>query len=417
MINKKYAKPLLCIALMLLPPVLFAETGAAALPVCLCAVVAVSPPGSHEGETEVAAATVCEAALRRGGILVALFPFHGDSPDIIEQFGQELYSALERMEGFSPMRVDLTDMPSSIRGGLSPSLHPGDLLMGDAPLAITGHISYNLLGQWHARIHLWRARDYRPVFADDLVAFDQESAGVILPFMLQWIFSWIPEDTPQGFGQRFLRQVEDSLLYVGVRASWNIQTFNPLHGGSNFDGNRFASFSAAASVNYKFLSFQFPDFQFMGFRSLLFGPQVEVFATYDFGLQTSSLMIPVLLRVTARMGTLSASVLGGAYWLGGGRRSDIYFSLPNEFSGGAIAGFVLGNRIGPGNLNIEIRRHWDWATTIDRRFDNSFFRRSMTSLSIGYELGFFTRNNGSVNISGRRGGRDNIENYNERQQQ
>jgi len=349
---------------------------------------------------------------------VALFPFWGAEEEAVAQFGVELYEAMLEKEDFRPIWIDMSDLPPDIPpGGFPPSVSPSPALTGDAPFAITGTIFHNPQGHRHLRLYLWKMADNRPLFIDEMIAENREIVNVIMPFMLRWLFTWIPDDEPPVVvlppppppptileGQHMIVyrdgiEVPDRWLYLGLRAGGNVQIFDPqlFYTGSIFDDGwrtddldfHFESVSAAIHLHLQFLGIRLdPSILFLGL-------QIEGIATQDFGNEMFSLTLPALLRLTLRRGTSSFSLLGGAYmfmplslfWDEPGIRFRSDESIGPFAGWGYAFGFSMGNRVGPGNLFVEMRWSNDMFTS--RIVDYS--RRNVASVSVGYELGLFNR--------------------------
>ena len=390
---------------------------------------------------------------------VAVFPFWGENQELINLFWNELFVALTEREGFHPVRIDMTNLPPGVpSGGFPPSVNPGPSLMRNMPFAITGNVFLNpLSGQWHLRLYLWHSTDIRPVISDELVAADRESIRMILPFMLEWLFSWAPgeapppplviaqpppeptpaqpepaptepepappepgpapvatpvepeptqteppprEPEPQTPADTQMA-VEDeehlvhhdeaqqwNWLYFGLRAGWNPQMFTPLWGGESFDGLDWNNISVAAHL-------YFQPFNFFGF--LFLGFQAECIILRDFDYNTFYFTLPLLARLTAHRGNSSFLLLGGAYLLipptNRWRTIDLVHKedrpIRNVNVGwGLTAGVGMGNRIGPGFLNVELRLSYDMFSS---RIADVFYHRRMITVSIGYEIGFLGR--------------------------
>ena len=337
---------------------------------------------------------------------VALLPFWGDDADAIAEFGDEVYLAMTALEGFRPVLIDMDDPPPDVpRGGFPPFVSPSPSLTGDAPFAITGSVFVDpASGLRHLRLYLWEVSDYSPIFTDKMLAPDRGTVAAFLPIMLRWLFSWIPGEDPEAVvvpqqimveGQQVIVYrdqvpVPNNRLYFGLRAGGNAQIFDPrleVWSADSLDFN-LINISAAFQTHLQFLPFRLnPGFLFLGL-------QLEGIATWDFDNEAFSLTIPALLRITARRGTSSFFLLGGPYFLlPMGSDPGITFNEDEgigPFAGwGYTFGFGMGNRVGRGNLFMELRWSHDLVTNIVN--DMGYFRRSAVSVSVGYDFGFFER--------------------------
>jgi len=329
---------------------------------------------------------------------VALIPFWNDQEDIVIQFGEELYSAIIEM-GFHPVLIDMDNLPADVpRGGFPPFMHPGPSVVGGAPLALTGDVFFNEFSdRWHLRLYLWRGVESRPV-SDELVAVNIEAFAMVLPFVLDWIFTWreiLPPDPPPPMA-------EYNFLYVGFRMGWAPQLFSPLWGSDNFRMYLGNFNYMAVSFNIRFLDFQFHNFRLLGFRyptlwpNYFLGLQLEYIAMWDASHAALTMKLPALLRLTALNTdeTRSFSLFGGAYlFLPFGESQRIQFGHVSEnVLWGYTAGFSLGRSLGPGTLHKGLRWSGDMfssarKTVTDDALHHHFNRQTFT-LFVGYEMGF-----------------------------
>jgi len=365
---------------------------------------------------------VWERRMGTRDVRIAIFPFWGENPDIVAQFGQELYAAIREMDGFAPVRVDMENLPPYIPpGGFPPHISPLPSLMGGAPLAITGLVKYSpAMRQWNLRLYLWQVSDTRPIFADELVAIDRESLAAILPYMLNWLISWtdyydpaeeeevpveeapayepvyeyeekerVPEyedETPHFW--EFPALIDDdpfyilkppiySTIFVGLNAGWNMQVLHDMFpqatDGALMARTESANLSASLSVY-----FQLINFQVSGLRFYL-GPQTEIaFFSSPLG---NGFMFPLLFRLTARWENWFVSPLVGAYLILPLDRS-IQIG-PDERSWGIGLGLGVGRELGMGHINIGFRWNQDMFSILDM----NAYNRHMIAFTVGYEVG------------------------------
>ena len=262
-------------------------------------------------------------------------------------------------------------------------MNPGPALVGDVPFAITGSVvSDGATGLSFLRLYMWRVGNIRPLISDELVAFDRESANMIIPFMLDWLLEWIDADQPARLTRNW--------LYAGARLGWNLQMFDPLWSTQGFDGLQWESFSLAVSANGQFLN---P----LGF--LFLGAQVEGILSYDLGSYAMSFEIPVLGRVTARTENSFLALLFGPHLFlpitfDGQEVRQVAHRTDRLFGNagwGYSLGFGMGTRVGPGFLNLGLRWSNDMFSSRRPADDGAFYNRRTITVSIGYELGFFRR--------------------------
>ena len=337
---------------------------------------------------------------------VALIPFWGPNAEIIAEFGEELLAAMQDLDGFDPEPVDMGNLPPDVPpGGFPPFVSPGPSMAGGRPFALTGETNYNAAeSNWRLRLFLWDISDNRLLFTDEMAVLGRDVMAMIMPSMLDWLFSWVPVPTPppppepppppppppapppvvaveaqqvvvyQGAAANVHHWV-----YFGVRAGGNLQMFRPLWPELRVDDSfdlQWENVSAAASLNFQFLRF--------------LGLQFEGVALMDFAHDDMvvSFMFPALLRLTARRGTSSLSLLGGPYFFWSPEGQGIQFNYMDELPWGFTAGFNIGNRFGPVYIFMEARWFYDMFGNY-RAMD--FDHRNTVNVSLGFELGLFRR--------------------------
>ena len=304
---------------------------------------------------------------------IAVASLWGENAAMTQMFEQELFSALFLMEGVEPLRmadgVSNRDIPAE---GFPPFVSPSLSQTGGAPYALTGNVQLNpITGQWHMRLFLWQMSDSRLLFSDEIAASDRQTVAAILPFMLEWLFFWIPGDNPasqyltnqgngvwnaQGFPRRPLKN--EYPVIIGLRAGVSPWTSrSPGH----------VPFNAA-------LSLYLPDV--LG-CPWFFGVQGEAIFMADFTKDTISLMFPFMARFTTRStSSFLSMMLGGYFFL-----PEITSELRPENSLGYMTGFSLGTRLGPGWAFFDIR----WSQ------DLPSLTNGLVTVSLGYEFGLFRR--------------------------
>jgi len=320
---------------------------------------------------------------------VALIPFWGSDNTVISQFGDELRKSVNDMAGFMPSTVDMTRLPPDVpEGGFPPYVCPSPSLTKGTPYALTGELTLNEDSQqWHLRLYLWQMADNRLIYTDELAANNQEECGENLPGLLNWIFSWIPQEAPpppppaQNAKSKiiyFSATEPDKWLYAGLRAGGSIRVNSDPsddYPSRIYVNNYYENFNVAAHVNVQLL------------HGL--GIQIEGIFSKDFApFDLSSFMFPALIRYSYRLGSMAVTALGGVYTalpLGGVVKAD-----PDpQF--GITAGFSFGNRIGPGYIYLDIRWAGDLRDTVKKDPGDAAYRRNMVSVCAGYEAGFIPK--------------------------
>ena len=332
-----------------------------------------------------------QAGIRRA---VAIIPFWGEDDSVIEQFGDELLFGVSTMKDFAPWPIDMNNLPPDVpQGGFPPFVCPSPSLTRGAPFALTGELTYSdEREQWHLRLYLWQMSDTRLLFSDELTANSREDYAGSLPGMLNWIFSWIPGGEPIHQGGGHSRVVYYAAteplkwLYAGLRTGGSLRIFRSPENEDLSDlyvnDYRFyENFSIAAHV----------------FGQLIgsFGIQLEAIYSKENEpiKQQSSFTFPGLLRYTYRRGTMAVSAMGGGYLeIPMGTMKDDFLYSPYDPLLGWTAGVTFGNRIGPGYVYIDLRWSADLSDTVKKGPpETEGYRRSMLSLCVGYEAGFFRK--------------------------
>jgi hypothetical protein len=139
--------------------------------------------------------TACMTTMKQAGVSsvakgpsvvssVALIPFWGPDKNINDQFEKEVYAAVKKQKGFSPVPVNTTDIP--------PYEIPDPSLIGGYNNALTGELRRDPDDPdfWYLTLYLWR--ENRLIFSDIVSAYDREELAASLPATLEWLFSWIP---------------------------------------------------------------------------------------------------------------------------------------------------------------------------------------------------------------------------------
>jgi hypothetical protein len=129
---------------------------------------------------------------------------------------------------------------------------------------------------------------------------------------------------------------------------------------------------------------------------------------YNVKYSSFSLMVPVLLRMNFRPGLARLSPLAGLYVVlplgdtryrqsrdGSVRSYSASFSVPLGFT----LGFEAAMQVGPGELFSDLRYNGDFGTVSITDPDKTKYKRYIFSITVGYELRFFDRNNGSSKTS------------------
>lgn len=349
--------------------------------------------------------------------VMALIPFWGGGEEIITQFGDVLYQTLEKGGAYRPDAIDMTNLPEDVpEGGFPPYVCPSPSLTKETPYAITGEITREESGGlYHLRLYLWEMANNRLLYSDEIVVQDKEECERFLPPTLEWLFSWLPDSSGNTAEQPPAeplvvspQAVEEYRLYLGLKLGSSIR-FYYRPADAIFvenDVSHFFNIITGIQASYYF-------FPFLGVQAeALFTNDYAPYKSYNIqqtattgSLSTNnspftaySLMFPLSLKLTLRKPSFFASALVGGYFilpLGEMRNTALSgetFAYTVDPPLGYNVGIDLGTKLGPGNLFLDIR----WAQDLGMTQTDSgttVFRRSMVSIALGYELGFFPRNN------------------------
>jgi hypothetical protein len=199
-----------------------------------------------------------------------------------------------------------------------------------------------------------------------------------------------------------LRPPGISWLYLGVRGAYSLSFYqggkdlspyvtdpdiseNPTLGGSVFTAFNLGYFFPRSVARY--IGFQTEVTYLVNSFSAANGSGGRETITY------SSLMIPLLVKLTFRPSPFMLQAYGGAYLSipigklqvdNSGNSYSAGFSIP----GGVTAGGSAGIKLGPGTLFADVRYLWDFGYTVARYNGNKeISHRSEAAFGIGYEIG------------------------------
>jgi hypothetical protein len=337
--------------------------------------------------------------------LVALVPFWGSDKDIIDQFGDVLRQGLENEGTYQPQVVDMENLPEDVpEGGFPPYVCPSPSLTKEAPYSVTGEIVRDESELYHLRLYLWEMANVRLIYTDEIVVQNREECERFLPSTLEWLFSWLPTAEQAQTAVEPPKTAEEYWLHLGLRLGSSLRFYyrppdtlfmeNDVHHYYNI------SVGIQATVNI---------FSFLGVQAeVLFTSDYAPYKAYDLqGIKTTdslasynapflsnSLMLPLLVKGTLKTDSFFAAALAGVYLtvpLGEMQNRALVPSSGGSFSYsvdpplGYTAGINLGTKAGPGNLFLDLR----WAQDIGMtraKSGETIYRRSMISISIGYEL-------------------------------
>jgi len=332
---------------------------------------------------------------------VALVPFWGDDEQFIEEFGEVLKDAVGNLQGYTPVTIDMTNLPDDVpEGGFPPYICPSPSLTKTIPIAVTGEMTRDEYDDelWSLRLYLWEMTETRLVFSDKLDAYDREEAEANMPALVEWLFDWLKRG---GRGTGEGDNVDLSDLYGSGKHVF-ITTSMPLHwmylGGRigaqarpNWSGSNQTDNLYSANGAVSFSLALFPE-SVPFFSRLVF--QVEGIFNYNFyPVQTFTEMTVspgALLKFQAyRQGNLLWSIFGGAY-NSISLNKNIHYDYDLFPNIGWTAGMNFGGKFDPlpGIFYIDVRFSKDEFNTW---IDGQDYHRMAVTLCIGYEYGFVTK--------------------------
>jgi hypothetical protein len=128
---------------------------------------------------------------------VALVPFWGDDDKLIKEFGEELYKAVNNLQGYRSVTIDMDplNLPEDVpEGGFPPYICPLPSLIKTNPIALTGELVAEPDDDelMRLRLYLWLMKDARLIYSDELYAYNREECAERLSGgWLQWLFDWL----------------------------------------------------------------------------------------------------------------------------------------------------------------------------------------------------------------------------------
>ncbi|MDR1251076.1 MAG: PorT family protein [Treponema sp.] len=348
---------------------------------------------------------------------VALVPFWGENRTIIGQFGEVLRLTLENEGVYRPETVDMENLPADIpEGGFPPYICPSPSLTKTAPYSVTGEIVFDEESSlYHLRLYLWEMETNRLVYTDEGTVRDREECERYLPSLVNWIFSWLNQ--PAEIAEQFSEYPEtlplppepllpeEKWLYLGLRVGPSVRFYSrepaqPFAENKVYD---FLNITAGLQVTYQFLSFLSVQAEALFTNDhapyhpidVNTNPSSSSISTDPDPFTSFSLMFPLALKYTYRQSRLFASALAGVYFnmpLGEMQNKTLggNFGYSSDLPLGYTLGIDVGTKLGPGSLFLDLR----WAADLGETRKNEgdlIYKRSMVTIAIGYEIGFFTK--------------------------
>jgi hypothetical protein len=343
-----------------------------------------------------AAAQNTQGVNYEGKAIVAVLPLAGEETQMIRRFYEGTVESVAALGKYTPRQVAVSTVRSA-EIEIPTDMPPVPGLTAGARYALTGGVyPGSTAGEYYLQLWLWDMSSSTMIYTDDLVYDDIEQAMESLPGLVEWLFSHIREVTiASPPADTWL----DPLFMLGVRAGLAQRWYT--HPGELSSGASALNLEGGVSGALRL--------------SPLFSFQLELLLTGDTlvyrGLNQNSgqytmankkytnlsLMIPFLLKMNFRAGDVRLSPLGGLYAvapLGKGRYSySAGGSESYSWSYSVPLGFTLGLegavQTGTGRTFMGLRYGVDFGTATIRASQETRYERTMFSVYLGYEFGFF----------------------------
>ena len=385
---------------------------------------------------------------------IAIHPFQGEPEEIANAFFDILVDVLlDAPDLYTVFPIFLDNLSPDIpSGGFPAHVCPSPSLTADASYTITGELNCDIdyPGSYRIRLYLWEMEEGRLLVNDEMTASDRESCENRMPYMLDWLLSWIGRDKelaipavqpvveaplepqviieyrqappppwdssrwsyigPKGAGGEkttaidnpeqwmYLGPEREKWLHLGIRggmgsSQW-FQKASVNQGLKNQNISNFWSANTALQVSLHLTRF--------------FDIQTEANVAADFGkigdnssgsavsegiAAAWSLTLPILARLNLRGSHLKAGILGGLYLylpLGATNADSLkgYMDYRPD-QPGFMFGLNLGWKVGPGYLFLDGRFEYDgnWFNP-DRGI---VYYRNSIKVNTGYEFGLIDK--------------------------
>jgi hypothetical protein len=200
--------------------------------------------------------------------------------------------------------------------------------------------------------------------------------------------------------------LNDHWLRLGARAGPSIRFYTPSRDPRYTGGETHAlALDLAFQANLRLLSFLSVQAEavFTWDNASLWAYQSNL-VRYTHDYTSFSLQFPVLVKLDLYPGIFKISPFLGLYYLVPLGSLKVSNSLDDETHSlsyrispplGFVGGLSGSLKLGPGAIIADLRYAADFGTLEARNGSAGEFRRSMISLTLGYELGFFSRKGGA----------------------
>jgi hypothetical protein len=241
--------------------------------------------------------------------------------------------------------------------------------------------------------------------------------AVLLTVLLGGVFSVSAEDRTETDRGRFGTKDEvaaapvdtgfDRWLYLGLRIGPSVRIYTPEE-DIPYTGGDTAAFSMDMALQASLLALPYLSIQAevvwswddLSLREYTPGPNPGTYVNSSREFTSFSFRFPLLLRLNFYPGMFRVSPFFGFYCIAPlgkltvdddqGRRKESWKTSPPV---GLTGGISVGRKTGPGILFADLR--WDIDLGELELGGDRVYRRSMISLSLGYEFGFFSKKGGN----------------------
>jgi hypothetical protein len=338
---------------------------------------------------------------------IAVIPFMGKDSSVNEEFAKVMTDYLESDGPYRPVVADLTNLPPDVPPVTQAYVCPNPYFAKDMAYAISGEVTQDEDQSYHIRLYLWEMASFRLLCSDELVARTKDDCQTYIPGLLDWLFSWIKPPEASSAQSEIARDAAkqpdpEKWLYAGARAASSLRFYDRAASAPFVEKQvqHYYNLTLAAHAAVHILPYL--SVQAEGIFTTDYAPftYIDKQSSNDTVLRSApftsvSLMFPVMVKGTVKKEFAFASAFAGISINAplGEMKNDRYGGGPSfsyKVPLGYTAGINLGMKAGPGNIFLDIRWSGDFSDTLGSK-EELLYRRSMLSIGLGYEFGFFTK--------------------------
>jgi hypothetical protein len=233
--------------------------------------------------------------------------------------------------------------------------------------------------------------------------FETKEILDLIPFMVWQLTSILPVEIKPLEESILVEDYvwKDKWLYLGLQVGGSVRFYKTPETGTEPIGG---SFDPVVRAEVQFLSFYWPG-NYLSF-SVITGGQLNmdkaVYTKHELGegsrplgktaleFPSTSLSVPLALKVNYKPGPLSFGAYGGAYYIAMLPSEEETGTPVSDFPVGLTFGVETGVHLGPGVLYIDVHYSLDLDKTVFED-EGVHYNRSSVSVLVGYNFGFFRR--------------------------